>query len=485
MKNKKRTVQRLEMIPNKRTFGLIVLMLMVITAFHYFTKSQNWQLHDFFRRLYYFPIILAAFKFRLRGALVVSVLTVSLYAPHLLVYFGEINMELLNQFLEAVMFIVLGLITGYLVEEDYQARKDLEDQIVKVSNLEKYTKNLLNSIDSGVIAFEKDGNLQSMNLEARKIFRSPENIHRFMRNYDIKDLLDRVIESGKSTSRQEITYINEKQQYLFLNLTLFPVKDVTEEIEGAVLMVQDITVLKELEEQVRRGERLAAIGELSAGVAHEIRNPLGIIKTISQSLKEENRDEEMEESLEIVEQEIHRANRVVQGLLDFAKPGKIKKERISLNTLLQDLALMTRKLAEQQGIQLIVEPGKADFIIEGDQDKLKQGLLNLVLNSIQAMNKKGEIRIRLTENSEETVQEIKWVQIIIEDQGSGIDAKNLTQIYDPFFTTKDQGTGLGLSITHRVIQEHKGRLEIISEVEKGTRVMIELPYISKEVEENA
>jgi len=485
MKKKTRTAQKLEMIPNKRAFGAIILMLALVTGFHYFTESRDWELHDFFRRLYYFPIIIGAFKFRLRGALVVSVLTVVLYAPHLLVYFGELNMELVNQLLEAVMFVVLGLITGYLVEEDYKARRGLEDQIIKVSNLEKYTQNLLNSIDSGVVAFGEDGNLQSMNREAFRIFHSPENVHRFLRKNQMKEKLQKTIETGETCSGAEMTYKNRGGTVLFLETTIFPVRDVTEGIEGAVLVIEDITQLKELEEQVRRGERLAAVGVLSSGVAHEIRNPLGIIKTISQSIKEENTDVEMKESLEIIEQEIQRANKVVEGLLDFAKPGKLKMEKISLRRLLRDLELMTRKLAEQKGFSLILEPMEKDYLIEGDPDKLKQGLLNLVLNGIQAMEEaetkeEGTLRIQLTEPKAADVQDRKAIRLIIRDQGAGIDPDHLKKIYDPFFTTKDQGTGLGLSITHRIIEEHQGSLEIKSRQGKGTMVIIELPYISGE-----
>ena len=267
MKKRTKTAQKLDMIPNKRAMAAIVFMLTVVTAFHYFTGSRDWQLHDFFRRLYYFPIIIAAFKFRLRGALVVSVLTVILYAPHLLVYFGEINMELVNQLLEAVMFVVLGLITGYLVEEDYHARRGLEDQIIKVSNLEKYTRNLLNSIETGVVAFGEEGNLQSMNKEAGRIFHSPENIHRFLRKNQLKEKLHQAVEGGKNYSGREITYKDKSGVMLFLKTTIFPVRDVTERIEGAVLMIEDVSRLRDLEEQVLRGERLAAVGELSSGVA--------------------------------------------------------------------------------------------------------------------------------------------------------------------------------------------------------------------------
>ncbi|NBG88834.1 two-component system sensor histidine kinase NtrB [Isachenkonia alkalipeptolytica] len=519
MKKKTRTAQKLQMIPNKRAFGLIILLLMLITTFHYFTESRDWQLHDFFRRLYYFPIIIAAFKFRLRGALVVSVLTVILYAPHLLVYFGELNMELVNQLLEAVMFVVLGLITGYLVEEDYKARRGLEDQIIKVGNLEKYTRNLLNSIDTGVVAFGEEGNLQSMNKEAQRIFHSPENAHRFIRKNQIKKKLQQALETGRTYSGSETAYKTKTGPMLFLKTTIFPVRGVSDRIEGAVLMIEDVTILRELEEQVRRGERLAAVGELSSGVAHEIRNPLGIIKTISQSIQEENTDEDIKESLEIIEQEIHRANKVVEGLLDFAKPGKLKREEISFQRLLRELELMTGKLAEQNGFRLILEPTEEDYMIEGDPDKLKQGLLNLVLNGIQAMEERkireaerqetvmqetdteeadrkkaetkeemeaaerletGTVRIQLTEPKAEELPNGKKIRLIIQDQGIGIDPDNIKKIYDPFFTTKDRGSGLGLSITHRIIEEHQGSLEIKSEGKKGTEVIIELPYISKE-----
>ncbi|ABR49394.1 integral membrane sensor signal transduction histidine kinase [Alkaliphilus metalliredigens QYMF] len=453
---------------------MIILLMIWITGFHYLTQSRDWELHDFFRRLYYLPIIIGAFKFRLKGGLIFSVLAVLIYSPHLIIYFGEVNIGVINQFLEALMFVIVGLITGYLVEADYQARKSLEQQIVKVVNLENYTHNVLDSIDSGVIAFDYRGDFKSINRRAEVIFSNKEEVNQFIGEKNLLNDINRVIQQKIKFVEKEIDYCTNEDQGLHLKATIFPIENISRVIEGAVLVVQDVTMVKRLEGQVRRGERLAAVGELASGIAHEIRNPLGIIKTISQTINKEVEDEEIKEGLEIIEHEIERANKVVQGLLDFSKPNKVKIEKINLNRLLDELVMITRKFAEQQDVAIELSNMNDAYEIEGDSDKLKQALINIILNGIQAMEQGGRLEISLKKTEkEESV-------ITFKDEGRGIEKRIVDQIFNPFFTTKEKGTGLGLSITHRIIEEHQGSIEVTSEINRGTEIGIRLPLLNQE-----
>ena len=452
---------------------VIILLLILITGLHYSTQSSLWGIHDFYRRLYYLPIILGAFKFRLRGGFIISTLVVLIYAPHLLIYFGEINIEVINQFLESGMFMVVGLITGYLVEQDYKRGKALEYQVVKIANLENYTHNILESIDSGVIAFESDGQLGTVNRRIERILGKQEEVKRFISQEGIVEEINKVLLGKEKIIKRGLSYVKDKDEEIYIEMTIHPIENMSKVREGAVVVVQDKTTVKKLEDQVRRGERLAAVGQLASGIAHEIRNPLGIIKTISQTINQDVRDEDLKEGLDIIKYEIDRANKVIQGLLDFAKPNKIQDCRIDLGKLLEELVLVTRKFGKQQNVELILNRMK-ESKIEGDPDKLKQAFVNIILNGIQAMKNGGKLEITLG-NSEG-----KWIIISFKDEGEGISEEVFDQIFNPFFTTKESGTGLGLSITHRIIEEHNGKIEFNSKLWEGTEVKVYLPLLEKE-----
>ncbi|WP_090440902.1 two-component system sensor histidine kinase NtrB [Natronincola peptidivorans] len=452
--------------------SLIALLIVIITGFHYLLPTHQWVIHDFLRRLYYLPIILAAFQFRLKGAFIVSILSVVLYAPHLIIYFGEINLEVINQFLEIVMFMVIGLITGYLVEQDYKRKQLLEQQIVKLADLENYTHNILDSIASGVVAINCEGEVTSKNRQASTMFGDDKDLQLFFDKELLIKEVKQVLTGNKQKIRKEIDYTMENGKSMHIQVSIYPLSNILHKPEGTVVVIDDVTMIKTLEIQVRRGERLAAIGELASGIAHEIRNPLGIIKTISQTLIQDVQ-EEFREGLIIIEHEIDRANRVIKGLLDYSRPNKIKVEAFQLEILLSELLIITKKFGQQKGVAI-------DFMaedsckIEGDTDKLKQAFMNIILNGIQAMANGGGLKITLHKNPDE------GAIVTFKDEGEGIPKELLDKIFNPFFTTKESGTGLGLSITHRIIEEHQGHIQVKSQVGEGTEVSIHLPLLEEE-----
>lgn len=451
----------------------IALLITLISGLHYFTLVGYWPIHDFYRRLYYLPIIIAAFKFRLKGGFITSLIVVLIYAPHLIFYFGEINIQVVNQFLELGMFMIVGMITGYLVEKDYHKRGLLEFQLIQLANLENYTYNILDSLNSGVIALDRSYNVPSTNKQALVFFNDSKEILPFLKKNNLVEELDKIFKGEAEQIESEVLLEQRDGSKQNLKIVAQPIKNIKGVKEGIVLLIEDITNIKELQLQVKRSERLSAIGQLASGIAHEVRNPLGIIKTISQTIEEDIKDLDTKEAIEIILHETDRANRVIQELLDFAKPYKYQVIKAPLGKQLLELLVLTNKYGEQRGVEIIVDI-KDECIIEGDFDKLKQAFLNIVLNGIQAMEKGGELMITLE------IVDQQLAMITFQDQGTGISMENLDKMFDPFYTTKDQGTGLGLSITHRIIEEHDGRIEVISEVGKGTRVKILLPIINKE-----
>ncbi len=356
---------------DKWNLTLILFMILGITALHYGTVSNPWPMHDFYRRLYYVPIILAAFHFRLRGGFISSALVMLLYAPHLLLYFGQLDIAVINQLLEAGMFMVVGVITGYLSEESHRRELQLQRQVSQ-------------------------------------------------------------------------------------------------------LMKMDL-----LEKKLRQSERLASLGQLASGIAHEIRNPLGIIKTISQTLHQEaleSGEDSLAEGLNIIESETDRANKVIKGMLDFARPEPLHLRPIDGELVLRDLLTILRSLAKQHQVEIESRLQPVPPLL-ADADRLKQAVMNLMLNGIQSMEQGGTLTLSLEQASD------SLALITIADQGKGIDKKNLLHIFDPFFTTKDGGTGLGLSVTHRIIEEHRGTIDVNSQPGKGTVFSLHMPLAQPRIEE--
>jgi len=349
-------------------FVLITLLIAIITGFHYGMTASPWPVHDFYRRLYYVPIILAAFHFRLRGGFISSAVVMVLYAPHLIVYFGTLDIEVVNQLLEAGMFMVVGVITGYLAEQAYRRELQLQRQVSQLKKMDM------------------------------------------------------------------------------------------------------------LEKKLRKSERLASLGQLSSGIAHEIRNPLGIIKTISQTLHREAleaEDASMAEGLGIIENETDRANRVIKGMLDFARPEPLKMKPTDASEIMEDLLRIMRSLAKQHQVE-IKNYFQSVPMIQADADRLKQAIMNLMLNGIQAMEEGGTLTVALEKEDDHQAL------IVVRDEGKGINEEDQPYIFDPFFTTKDGGTGLGLSVTYRIIEEHQGSIEVNSHKGEGTEFRLHLPLAEEE-----
>lgn len=461
---------------------IIVVSVIIITVLHYITLNPMTGLHDFYRRLYYIPIILAAFRFGLKGGLGTSFAIVSLYAPHMLLYFGKVDIDIINQFLEITMFIIIGGTTGALVESETRVRRLLEVQIRKLTNLENYTGNILDSILNGVVAVDRELKITSINKEGKNIVGKKqeligEHVYKYFENgEELKNTLADAMKRDRRIEEYETRCFINGENKAAVRIHAYPLKNIMNVLEGMVLVVEDITQIKKLEGQVRRAEKLSAIGELASGIAHEIRNPLGIIKTISQTINKDIDDEETKKGLEIIEQEIERANKVIQGLLDFAKPSVLKSKIQSIDKILNEILIIINKYAEHYKVNThyrVIEDG----LINMDTDKIKQAFVNIIFNGIQAMPDGGNLYITL-EN------EGKLSKISFKDEGTGIDREKLEKIFEPFYTTKEKGTGLGLSITHRIIEEHRGYMDIESVKKKGTIVSIYLPNAVAGGEEN-
>lgn len=252
--------------------------------------------------------------------------------------------------------------------------------------------------------------------------------------------------------------------------------------ENAYLYQQQKARLKKM----YRADRLATLGQLAAGAAHEIRNPLTSIRSTIQYLKKEIKDETKKELVAGLLEEVDRINEIIEGLLSFSKPTRPEKEQVDFNSLLEQTIALVATAAKKQKIDIDYKFSAIEKQLDADPSQLKQVFLNIMMNAMQAMDDGGKLQISVASIKSETLfsakSQAKFL-ITFEDNGAGIPKENLEHVFDPFFTTKKDGTGLGLSISYGIIQQHGGEIEIYSSTEidnHGTKVVITLP-MSKEL----
>ncbi len=244
---------------------------------------------------------------------------------------------------------------------------------------------------------------------------------------------------------------------------------------GYVFIFRDLTYVRRLKQEVERSRRLAALGRLAAGVAHEIRNPLSSIKGFATYFKERFENNPLDrETAKIMIQEVERLDRVIGQLLEFARPSQLRTKPVWLAGLIQHSLKLIETDARTRGVEVKAKIASDLPEIELDADRMSQVLLNLYLNSIQAMDEGGTMEVEASRDETK-----KYTKITISDNGKGIDPKDKERIFDPYFTTKPDGTGLGLAIVHKIMEAHRGDIEVESRPGIGTTITL----ILRDVEE--
>ena len=301
--------------------------------------------------------------------------------------------------------------------------------------------------------------------------------------------------TASATEPQEVEVVTKAGDVLPVALRLLPLEGLDGALHGSVAVFQDLREQKAREEQWRRRDRLASLGELSAGVAHEIRNPLTGISTSAQILRRRLESGDARgQFVDLILEESARLERIVEGLLQFARPAAPRLERQNVVPALDKALTLVHELAVRQDVLLHVERSVDVPPVFVDLDQVLQVLLNVLMNALQALAKGGEIRVtirparkrpaarssigrRATDQLEPAAELplLDVVEIRVQDNGPGIPAADLARVFDPFYTTRAQGTGLGLSICQSIIREHGGTITIESVVGQGTAVIVDLP----------
>jgi len=339
------------------------------------------------------------------------------------------------------------------------------------------TGNFLEGMNSAVIAVDRDKKIITFNRVAEDIFslKSEEVVSKNYSSVFPRDecLIDEVLSSRKSIREMEKKFklITGEEKNLVFGASIL--LDEKGELQGAVAVIHDITELKKFEEEAKRAERLSTLGNLAAGVAHEIRNPLNAISIAAQRLKNEfvpeKDQQEYQNFTQTILKEIKRLDQTINQFLSLAKAQKLNLVKTEMNSFLSEVIRLMEIEAKEKGITMERElTGLSELKI--DREEMKKALVNIILNGIQAMSPGGRINISGGLNNSKTEYVIK-----MKDTGPGIQEENLSRIFQPYFTTKEKGTGLGLAIAYRIINDHKGKIEVESQAGKGATFTIRLP----------
>jgi PAS domain S-box-containing protein len=360
----------------------------------------------------------------------------------------------------------------------------------EVENARIYNETLLENLTTGVIAAGADEHVTVFNNEAGQITGlNPDDLidHSVDRlPAALREILRETLVTGNRQENSELVLpLDDHNAVLRASSSIFHGQQ--GEMLGALVVLTDITALKRLELQIRRSDRLASLGTLSAGMAHEIKNPLVSIKTFAQLLPERYQDSDFRDTFSnLIGHEIDRIDSLVNQLLRFARPAKPVLKPMHVHDVLEKSLQLVGHRLYQKEIKL-TRCWDADVdTIRADADQLEQVFLNFFLNAMDAMKRGGELSV-----ATEIHAATEWVaaisgtngdshevlRITIRDDGEGIRKEDIPHVFDPFFTTKDYGTGLGLSVVHGIIQEHGGQIEVESELRKGTAFHILLPLV--------
>jgi len=447
---------------------LIIIMITVISILHFKSESTDSTLHQFLKLLYFIPVIFAAIKFGFRGGTATSLLISVIYSPQKLLSIG-LQGEALNELMDILIFVTVGIVTGILVEKKNLAVQTIDNQLRKYVILENYTNSVLESIKIGIIAINNDFFITSINTGAKNILGVTNDcigmnfVEAFSCCEDIEAIIIDAMNDNTTLVSPERNLLKDNKE-VNIKIDTFPLS-LENKNKGLVIIIEDVTEIKKIKSQMQRNDKLASVGELATGIAHEIRNPLAIIKMIEQTMsKELENNKSALTELKVIDEEVERANKVIKSLMEFSKPSKNEKAKFSINHIIEDVLVITDKYTSQHKVKVnFNKTGVSEGIF--DREQLIQAFINLIFNAVDAMPQGGDINIT-TENLQDKIR------IVFKDTGQGIDDINLDKIFDPFFTTKAEGTGLGLPIVYRIIEDHEGSINVKSVAGKGTTFVI-------------
>ena len=475
----------------------ILLDTVFITAIIYTTGGIG----SMFSLLYLLNIISGGIILYRRGGVMVASFSTILYGALLdLSYYGLISPmgsdfsygfgyqsgDIFYRILvNGAAFYLMGFLSGFLSEQTRKSETELKASQKDIADLEILNENIIQSISSGLVALDEHSRIMVFNRGAETLFNvdSKDAIQRNI--HEVIPFIQPYLDSNNPNKIDQLTYKGNNGSRFDLLLNISPLADQDGSKKGEILFFQDTTRMKEMEREVKRMEDLAMLGEMAAGIAHEIRNPLasisGSIQVLNDSLSRE--DALINERLmDIISREISRLNHMVNDFLQFARPQNSEIERFDLNQLIADTLFIFQN-SQSWSSQLKVEKEfSTPLEVASDPRQLKQVLWNIFLNASEVMPKGGVIRVSTDkiDRSDGSGTPGESVRIRVEDNGPGISPKVVKDMFKPFSTTKKGGSGLGLAIVKRIVESLKGEVSGENLAHGGAAITIVLPPELKE-----
>jgi len=350
-------------------------------------------------------------------------------------------------------------------------------------------RNILQSIPTGVLTVNPSGVITAVNPTAEAVLKrsaadllgnSYESV--FAEGETIRSVLEGALKHHQHVSQEDLPYESQDRTSRAIRVTTAELLGDGAEPAGVILQAQDVTDWLALEQRVRVADKLAALHTLSAGVAHELRNPLSAMDLNLHLLEEELREraslpEQGARYLHVVNAECHRLSVILDNFMKFARPGSVGLHEVNVSALIEHIMALMQFEAEERKIRLEQAVGEPLPSVLGDETAISQVLVNIVVNAFHAMPNGGLCRI-----AAETRQAngTRWLTLSVKDTGIGLKKEELARVFEPFYTTKSSGTGLGLAIAYRIMEDHGGTIQVSSTPGIGTTVVLSFPVTVEE-----
>lgn len=391
-------------------------------------------------------------------------------------YFGT-NYIFYTIFMNIVAFYLTAFLSGSLAERARQSETELEKRAVNYQELERLNSTIVTNLNSGLLTTNNRGQIRVFNGYAEMMTGISQE-EAYNRNlYDIFPGFRVFSADVLSIKRGEFEYITKSGKQLVLGFNSVILTDGEGAKIGAMINFQDLTHYKRMEESLKKADRLAAVGELAARIAHEIRNPLASISGAVQLIANGTAIEENDKKLfDIILRETDRLNLLIKDFLGYARPTQPNLRQINLALLIGEIQALVGTDSRFASVRVENEID-ADLVVEVDPDQIRQVFWNLLVNAAEAMPAGGRVIIDATRMEELRPGDgvSRTVKVAVTDNGSGMSPENVAQVFEPFFSTKGGGTGLGLATVYRIIEAHHGRITVESSLGKGTSFIIFLP----------
>lgn len=383
----------------------------------------------------------------------------------------ELAMKIL---LNGLAMLIAAVLSSKVTDQAKVINLKLRQKQTDLEELKALNEHMIQSLDIGLLSLDPKGKITFANQAVPRILKT--DIHKFI-GLRINKLFPRLnIESGNQGYPQDITFGHGSDRR-FLSISTSVLTNDQEESIGWIISFQDVTEIRKMAEEIKRADKLAAVGKLAAGIAHEIRNPLASMSGSIQLLRSElDLDPVNQQLMDIVVRETDRLNLLITDFLIFARPGKMDPEIFDCTALLSDtLGILDNDPACKEGIQIVKHLHESHFV-SADPDQIRQLFWNLFQNALHAMTNGGklEVSIKMDDSQESGANAIL---VSVSDTGKGMKEETVNNIFDPFFTTKEMGSGLGLTTAYRIIENHQGRIWCKSAPGVGTTFFVSIPSV--------